>query len=405
MPDELRERYLAELDALLPLPPERRAEVIEEIGSHLDDAVADGIARGLPGERAETRAQERLGDPARLARELARPDQSAWRLLAAAGAGVRTGIGQGLYGYLLGGLALYLAFMIAVAAGQLVVGWLNADWNLSMADHGWNTFFTAGAIAIGLYFAGRAMPETVSTTSRRMFRDVRPWVVGIVGVLAFVLLVFVVEVPHNWASVVAWVVAPLAFALGAYRPGLLPRRARSPLALIVMAALLVPLVGLAVAGSADTSDPSVVVDEAFPGTISHGGPRWEAEHAVDGSLFPSSGMSVDDGGAKRYNWQVGEAYQRAGLTDLRAEAWRLDPSGAWRLDPAFDEPFAVAPVTRNGDTLSAQLITTNEPGVLHWELILTGEGPDGRRYVLDSGIGDISTFTGSVWDWLVAVTD
>src|SRR5687767_14025016 len=199
MPDELRERYLAELDGLLPMPPERRAEVLEEISSHLDAAVADGISRGLPVERAETGAQARLGAPARLARELARRDQSAWRLLAAAGAGVRTGIGQGLYGYLLGGLALYLSFMIAVGLAQVVEGWLMADWNLSMADHGWNTFFTANAIAIGLYFAGRAMPETVSTTSGRMFRDVRPWVVGIVGILAFVLLVFVIEVPHNWA--------------------------------------------------------------------------------------------------------------------------------------------------------------------------------------------------------------
>ena len=116
-------------------------------------------------------------------------------------------------------------------------------------------------------------------------------------------------------------------------------------------------------------------------------------------------MSVGEGGAKRYNWQVGEAFPRAGLTELRAEAWHLDPSGAWRLDPRFDEPFAVAPVTRNSDTLTAQLTTTNEPGVLYWELILTGEGPDGRRYVLDSGIGEISTFTGTVWNWMVAITD
>ena len=404
MSDDLRERYLAELDELLPMPPERRGEVIEEISSHLDGAVANAMERGLSGDSAEEVAQARLGPPARLARELARADQSAWRLLAATGAGVRTGIGQGLYGYLVGGLALYLAFMISVGIGQLVRGWLEADWNLSMADHGWNTFLSAGAIAIGLYFAGRAVPATVSTTSRRMYGDVRRWVVGIVGALAFVVLVFIIEVPHNWASVVAWVMLPLAFAMGAHRPNLLPRRNTAPLALIIVAVLLVPLVGLAVAGGGSSSGQPMMIDEPFDGGISLVGPRWEAEHPVDGSLIASSGMSGGDG-AKLYTWQVAAGFEQTGLDGLRAEAWRSDPPGAPHLDPGFDEPFAVAPVARDGDTLSAQLTTTDEPGILYWELILTGEGPDGKRYVLDSGIGEISTFTGTVWDWIAAVTD
>ena len=73
------------------------------------------------------------------------------------------------------------------------------------------------------------------------------------------------------------------------------------------------------------------------------------------------------------------------------------------LDSRWTEPFAVASVEREGPTLSGTVVTTTEPGISVWELFLTGAGPDSRRYVVASGGGGNSTFTGTVWDWVIAV--
>jgi hypothetical protein len=76
MPEDARGRYLAELEAVLPMPDGRRSETIEEIAAHLDDAVADRVEGGADPDQAEADAQARLGSPTELARSLARTGQS-----------------------------------------------------------------------------------------------------------------------------------------------------------------------------------------------------------------------------------------------------------------------------------------------------------------------------------------
>ena len=88
--------------------------------------------------------------------------------------------------------------------------------------------------------------------------------------------------------------------------------------------------------------------------------------------------------------------------DLRLEAW-ASTDGGMRLDPGSDAPFAIAPVAERGRHLEATIDTTGEPGVTLWNLVLTGVADDGVRYVLDASMGGQSTFTGSAWDWIVAV--
>jgi uncharacterized membrane protein len=404
MPDDPRRTYLAGLDELLPMQPERRAEVIEEISAHLDDAVTDGIERGMSKHDAEAAAQQRLGTPDKLARELARPYQSARRLLTATGAGVLSGIRHGLLGYFIGGLALYLAFTILVALTHFVGSTLELNLTVDAADRGWNTFLGSGAIGIGLYLAGRAMPETISRNGHRMVSDVRPWVAGVVTAVAFWLTVFVIEVPHNWASVAAWTLVPLAFAFGAYRPGLLPRW-RVPLAWIVVAILLVPMLGVALAGGGEGASDPAATEMPFDDATVHVGARWEEGLGVGGSLFASSGMPIGPDDGARFEWELADGARLTGVTGIRAEAWHSDPDAPWRIDATFEAPFSVAPVERNGLTLAAELDVTDHPGVSYWELILTGVGPDGHRYVLDSGMVNVSTFSGTVLDWVVAVTD
>lgn len=403
MPDEQRDRYLEELEHLLPFPPEHRAEVLEEISAHLDDAVADRIERGIPAERAEADAQARLGMPGDLARELARPEQSAWRLLAAAGAGVSAGVGHWIYGYLYGALFVYLVLWALFAAAQLLHLVLGGDWFFGTTDQGWTSLMTAGAVAVGLYFAGRAATEAISVSSRRLLADVRPWIVGIVTALVFPLLFIVIQVPQNWASVVGFALSPGGFAIGAYRPGLLPRRIGLPLVVMALFAVVASIgLGLAM-GSGGARDQPTPAAGPPDGGRSIVGPRW-VDTPVDGVMFSESGQSYEISGAVRYEWRLADGVSLAGLTDLRAEAWRADPARPFQLHPGYHEPFAIASIERIGETLQGSLVTTNEPGVFAWELILTGVGPDGRRYVLDSGTGQMSTFTGSAVDWIIAVT-
>lgn len=404
MPDEQRDRYLDELGQLLPFPPERRAEIIEEISAHLDDAVAERMDRGVPVDRAEADAQARLGVPRHLARDMARPEQSARRLLAAAGSGVWAGVGPGLYGFFFGLVLLFVLSLTAAGVVQLVSGLMDRNWTLQTSDGGWNTLMMAGAVALGLYFAGRAIAEAVAVASRRLYADVRVPVALSGTLLAGIFLTLVIDVPQNAASVIGLAAAPLAFGLGAVRPGLLPRRFLASWLVFGTLAVLLPLSVLLLAGgsvSGGVGDDSPVIAQAtWERRLEAVGPWWGGEQTT---AF-SNGWGSTERGTRGY-WEVADARSLSGLTDLRAEAWRSDPETLWLLDARYAEPFAMASVVRDGSTLTADVITTAEPGVSHWELVLTGLGPDGVRYVVAAGSAGTSTFTGSVWDWVVAVSD
>ena len=406
MAEDRRIRFLTELDASLPMPLERRGEVIEEINAHLDDAVAAHLERGNSPDEAEQRAQAGLGPPHHLAADLARSEQSTWRLFAGVGAGVRTGIGQGIYGFLLGWLLLLLGVYALGAIGQLSDRLFQTGWTFQFTDQGWNTLILTGAIAFGLYHAGRAVPRAVAVASRRLVPEVRPWVASFGTAAALVLLLFIIELPQNWASVIALSTAPLAFAVGTYGPNLIPRRLHLPWVVLIALLVLIPLGLLASAGgnggASDTDEGApLVTSEWGEARVAIVGPQWPS----DGTLQMGSSGWSSDGRAVTATWELLSPTQIAGLRDLRVEAWRTDPDVIGKLDARWNESFAVAGVEREGATLSGTVVTMTEPGISMWELFLTGVGEDGRRYVVASGGGGNSTFTGAVWDWVVAVTD
>lgn len=403
MPDDARDRYLAELEALLPLPSERRAEILEEIEAHLEDSVEARVARGEPLEAAEMAAQDRLGRPRDLARDLARPEQSTWRVFAGVGAAFRSGVGHWLYGYLLGSLVILAGAVALAALVQGAGAVLGTRWTLQTTDQGWNTMLTAFAGAVGLYFAGRVLPDRVGRASRRLVTDVRPWVVGVATLGAAAVTMLVVDVPQNWASVVALVVTPAGVALGAYRPNLLPVRVRLSEVLIFFVLLAVGLLGVNFAGNGALQGVMEVTEEPPDRGLGMVGPEWHpVRNDLYGTALQSSSWGETDGMA-RWHGELAPGVSLAGFTDLRLEAWRAIEDGM-RLDPAHPEPFATAAVDRDGDSLSALIDTTGEPGVTSWSLILTAVASDGVRYVLDASMSGQSTFTGSVWDWVVAVT-
>lgn len=399
MPEDARDRYLAELAGVLPMPDDRRAETIEEIAAHLDDAVADRVERGAEPDQAEADAQARLGSPTELARSLARPEQSPWRSLAGAGTALWSGTGHWIYGYLFASLLIIVTVLASSALIQAAGLLLDTGWNLQTSDGGWNTMFTAVAIGVGCYFAGRVLPDRFARASGHLTVDVRPWVLTVGVALVAVMTVLVLESPQNWASVIALVIAPFGLVLGAYRPSLLPGRTRFGLVAIVLTLLVVSIVGLTVASAAGRGAPVEVPEVADRG-LSTIGPEWHPTADFAPALESSSWGE----GAEGTGW---EATLASGVSldefeDLRLEAW-ASTDGGMRLDPASDGPFAIAPVAQSGRHLAATIDTAGEPGVTFWNLILTGVADDGVRYVLDASMGGQSTFTGSAWDWIVAV--
>jgi uncharacterized membrane protein len=393
MPDRSRSEYLAELEEVLPFPAERRAEIVEEIATHLDDAVAGGAS--------EAAAQSRLGDPVHLAEELARPEQSAVRLLAAAGAGVRAAIGPWLYGYLLATLIVIVAVFLVAALVTLAARAIGSSATFNTAG-GWNTALTAIPMATALYFAGRSATRAASVTSRRLARRVRPWVATVGTVGAAAVLWFVMEAPQNVASVIALAMAPLAVVLGVYRPAILPARPRVPLLVIVGLLALIPLGILTSA----LLPPIEGFGEEIPGDT------WEQRTAIVGPtwaagsepIFESNGWATTDDGVTA-EWNPARPALLNAFSAIRLEAWRALDGSEWRLDPAYSAPFAIGPVTRDGDRLVGTVATHREPFATDWELVLTGVAADGVRYVLDAPGGGSGGFVGSASDWVAAVLD
>jgi uncharacterized membrane protein len=180
-----RSEYLAQLETELPMAPDDRREILDEISAHLDDAVAERIAAGMTAAQAEAQAQSRLGPPTALARDLARAQQTRWRLLAAAGSGAWAAIGPALYGYLLGLLAILAAWLAIAGVVQLISGLAGPRLTPNL-DLGWTSAMVGVAMASAAYFAGRRVPPAFSVASRRPLKLVLPWV-AIFGTLAFAL--------------------------------------------------------------------------------------------------------------------------------------------------------------------------------------------------------------------------
>ena len=367
-------------------------------------AVAERLEHGDAPDVAEMHAQTRLGSPSDLARDLARPEQSTWRLLAAVGAGVRVGVGQWIYGFLLGWLTLLLGIYGLAGAVQLADRLFATGWTFQFTDQGWNTLITSGAFAVGLYFAGRAVPRAVSIASRRpvgrapaVGRDHRN------GSHLRPLLLRHRDAAELGTAPSVWPLVPLAFGLGAYRPHLLPGHVRSWVLVLVGALVLVPLVGLLIAGADTDGGSGAIDDESSDRGLGMVGPWWVAPMTADEPVLWNIRLGDPRGAGEPYEWELNGDAALAGLRDLRVEAWHVDIATIPRLDPGHSEPFATAPIERDGRTLTALLDTSSTPGTDAWELVVTGVGDDGTRYILDAGTILNSTFHGSAWDWLLAV--
>lgn len=382
-----RELYLARVAAALRLPRDLTAEVTEELATHIADATSDLQAEGLDPDRAEREALARLGNPDELAGGVRRAHQTRRRLLAAAGGGIFAGIRGLAIGYFVAGGLLALASALAMILASIVMS------TLQLTTSSYNIGWVGGPIALfAVGYAGHRVPAIVAVRSHRRVEDVR-LVVGLAGAVPVaVIALLLIRLPLDLWTVAAMASAPAAFVVGAATAGDRPTLRipiRAFLAVLVVATAVV-LLGYVVTGrwnpvGGGMDEPAPTPDLGLADTIDL--PLAIAPTSSGFGAFPVMAEVGWDDPAALAAW-----------SDIRLEAWRVTDEEAWTpLDPA---PFLILPATVE-DTYAT--VTTDLPPVTErtwFVLVLTGIGPDDRRYRLADDAPRRVEFVGTGWDWL-----
>ncbi len=349
---DIREAFLTDVGARLPLPDGVRADVLAELATHLADATDDLVAHGHEPAEAEAEAIARLGSPAGLARELARAHRT------------------------------------------------NVEF-----DSGWNTVLTALGLHAGALFSGAAAVRAAARSGWRPLGEVRPWVIG-AGALAWGWLVIgTLHQPLNWVSAVALALVPASFVLGTF----LARMRLPSLRVVGLALLGVVLIGfgltVAVSGTSGSGAKSYAWNAATH-NYEMIAPWWQAPGPSDQAL---------DFGTTDYEWRATgvvnvtvEASSPEVVSRFRSfqlEAWQAEqPADGWHLVSGQPAPFATAGVAVAGTAISGTIRFNQTPGVEWAEVVLTGIARDGRRYLLvASSMPEQTIFQGSVWDWFAGL--
>jgi hypothetical protein len=396
-----RERFLTDVATRLPLPDDVRAGVLAELETHLADATEDLIAQGRDPAQAEVEAVAKLGSAPGLARELARAHRPRGQLLAAAGAGTWAALRDGTLGTLLG-WALVVVTTSAVMVTAYAIGHLPIGF-----DAGWNTVLTALGLHIGALFSGAAAVRAAARSGWRLPTEVRPWVM-VVGALAWGWIAIVLmQQPLNWVSTIVLALVPAAFLTGAFFERLRPPRPRVVALTVLLVVLLASGFGLAAAVGATGGSGGV---QAYQWDAAQHGyemiaPWWQSPGSTDQPLdFATTGSEWRALGVMSVSAEASSAEVTSRFHGFRLEAWRANqPADGWRLETGQRAAFATADVAVEGTVISGTIPFNRTPGVDWAEVVLTGIGPSGQRYLLASFGPEQTEFYGSVWDWFAAL--
>jgi uncharacterized membrane protein len=430
LPAEIDE-YLSRLGAGLDLPAHVRAEIASEMAGHFRDSIAAIESEGLDPERAAREAIARLGSPTELAAELTSAHRTTRRLLSGAAGGVFQAT-LGAAGGMLLGIAIVAATLceFAVVTGTLLkppTEFLRA----AMAGLPMATALLAWASCLAAFVAARRGVAVSSRISRRTPAAVRRvWAVAGFATL-FVAAVFLVPAPQNLVSVLSLVAVPFVFAAAALTDSTprvsLPRR--KVIAAIGVLAILstsfarnVPAWNGPLPDVANTPQAHAAQLREFDRVA----PAWTyvGGHPVlaEGGGLWGSGVITQTINVWTFDPSTVDAtaQELSQFKDIRFEAWRavrFDASPAiaeWIPDPAYSAPYATAPADFHAGQLDAGQgqveFDVSHVRTTEWIVFVTGTGPDGRRYRLNEpefnmGGGPlVSSFTGTIWQWLTAST-
>lgn len=333
---------------------------------------------------------------------LLRARQTTSQLLAAAGAGIFAALRSGIVGTIAGWLLVALASMLATLGLQLLRPALGLP-SWSGWTSGWNSAITGAGLAVGAALAGAAAVRVVAARSWRPAREVR-LAIAIVGatVIGYVALVWSQQ-SLNWASVIAFMAIPLAFIVGTYVERLTPPGWR--LLLVVTTAIVLGALAFGTVGGFASRGPAGGYEWTDQ---SHGyamiAPWWQEPGSPDADII-SAESGWGSPGVDQVTVDGTSEAAIARFTDYRLEAWlALPPQDGWPLVPGQTKPFATAPATRDGASVSGTIAFNQQPGVEWAQVVLTAIGPDGRRYLLWAGGPEQTEFFGSVASWFAAFT-
>jgi hypothetical protein len=438
LPAEIDE-YLSRLGAGLDLPAHVRAEIAAEMADHFRDSIAAIESKGLDPEQAAREAIARLGSPTELAAELTSAHRTTRRLLVGAAGGVFHA-SLGAAGGLLLGIVIVATVLCesAVMTGTLlkpptefVFGSLPVL-RAALAGLPMVTALLAWAACIAALVAARRGVAVSTRISRRTPAAVRRiWAVAGFATLS-VVAVFLVSAPQNPISVLSLLAVPFAFATGALTsstPRIALPRGKVIAAIGVLAILSTSFYANVPAWR---GTPPYAADAPQ----SHAAQLREFDRVAPAWAYVDGRPVLAEGGGL---WGSGVIRQAVGIFDpdpwstsgpaaqalsqfkeVRFEAWRavrFDESpdiAEWIPDPAYSAPYATAPADfSDGQMYIGQAQAQFDVGhvrTTEWIVFVTGIGPDGRRYRLNEpeynmGGGPlISSFTGTIWQWLTAGT-
>ncbi len=403
--------YLSAYRSGLRMPEGLAEGLTMQLRDRVEEKYSALIAEGLEPAAAIAQAIAQTGSATELASQDRRAQQTWRRLVGGVIGGILASPGA-ILAYSLLGMALVLP------------AWFTSRFVSSPRPLEDPTAQAAGilGLSIGFFFLARTGIRICAALSRRSPASFSAaWaLIGTPIVLAYVLLVPSVQL--CWPMLVAEVLPPIGFAVGAFyrvtKPTIwLPRlegTGNTVTTVLGVAAIFGLVFSLVFwkTGSGFSGGSAKYRPDPWP--LANVSPR----QPVDGPLHiffrqPEQLMA--------YNQVTGEVTDLdplPGWTELRFEVWQgvegalTNPHGEnIAIAAAATGPLLIAPATRVPSMVAPSQWQDDLQGSVHiglrrdgpiWYIALTGVGPDGVRYRLADPIMYRAAIDGTAWDWLTA---
>jgi hypothetical protein len=413
--------YLDRVGSTLLLPAADVAEVRAELSDHIGDSILSLEAEGLDRDKAVRESLARLGSPTELGRQIRVAHQSTRRLLAGAGGGVFAAGGGFVVGYIEGFVVAYGLILVGLLCVELLTLVGVRVPNLMLDNSNIiNSLIYPGVFMVSAAQATRYAVRTSAGFSRRAPRSIAVFWAPASAIGFGWFVIFAMHGPMSWPGMFAYLCVPVVAFTAAFfrieRP--MPHVGRNALlaglgGFVIVALSFGLILGVSTSGSSGSTTLSPL-NTGQPPEPPRGNLPPEAPEAwvPQGSIMGGGARSADTGGDlySAITDQQAPVSMTKALTnwhDLRFEAWHWlvpnGPDGVFGVDTRYSAPAVILPAEVHTTWLQAIFHLNRLRDQGPWAVILTGIGPDGRRYVIaDCGGGMNTQFNGSVWDWLTA---
>ncbi len=376
-----RETWLQAVARTLDAMPDAEAEVLEELSAHLDDRVADAVARGVDPVEAERRARNRLGDPATLGRSLRKARRGRRSALAlVGGSAVALGTGTAI-GTVVGFVGLYLAWTAVFMVDTLV-----AKGNGASPP---GVYAALVSVAIGLSLAAWTVPAAIANRATWPFGTVRRVVAAVILLPGLLIASLLPDQDlDGWLAILYPAIPVVAAGLALTAPRSGTRSAWKPAVAILIGSTAMMYVAWPY--PVDTPLDIPPADIATVGLVA----------AFNEDLLPpygvGAGLTVDEQG-RRVQWVSFDDIN--GWHDFAVVLWPLDRiNGRWQFGA---RPILTVPYVKRGSQIVASYDDPRPRDPLWFVRFRIATGPNGVRMIFPDAFNAQRTepWRGAVLDW------